>query len=90
MTTKKKPADLAAAGLMVTKGAATPPRDVPQRSAEVPHETQPGNLVPLQFRVPAEFREEFERYAFESRPRRKMVDVLKDAFEALKKKESVI
>lgn len=83
----KRPADLSAAGLLVKKGGATPPQDAPQRSAEVATKVEQGNLVPLQFRVPADFREDFERYAFDSSPRRKMVDVLKDAFAALKEKE---
>lgn len=87
----QKPANMAAAGLLASKGAAKAPADAPQRSAVVetakaaptPAET----LVPLQFRVPTSFREEFEQYAFHSSPRRKMVDVLKDAFDALKEKE---
>ena len=95
---KKPAADLAASGLLVTKGAAVAPKDAPQRGAQVGRTTEtvpvadaepPADkgLVPLQFRVSAKFREEFEVYAFNSKPRRKMVDVLKAAFEALKEKE---
>ena len=87
---KTKVGDLSA--MTIKKGAAAPAAGVPQRSA-VPAEGpkkgagEGSALVPFNFRVPAEWREEFERYAFNSTPRRKMVDVLKDAFQALKEKE---
>ena len=86
-----KPASLDA-GLVVKKGAAAVTDGAPQRGTPVPApasvKASSGEaLVPLNFRVPASFREEFESYAFNSQPRRKMVALLKDAFAALKEKE---
>jgi hypothetical protein len=90
-TAKSKPADLAA--LTLKKGAAAPAEGAPQRSAEPNPSTKPQvakageELVPLNFRVPSSFRTEFEEYAFNGPSRRKMVQLLKDAFEALKERE---
>lgn len=86
-----KPASLDA-GLVVKKGSAAVTDGAPQRGTPVPRSApaKPATgepLVPLNFRVPASFREEFESYAFNSAPRRKMVALLKDAFAALKEKE---
>jgi hypothetical protein len=100
MSGKSKPATLEA--LTIRKGAAAPSPGLPPRSPDNQGVTVPpaapvapsspraekGPLVPLNFRVPAEFREAFESYAFNSSPRRKMVDLLKDAFQALQKHES--
>lgn len=90
----KKPATLEA--VTMKKGKGGPATGAPQREASArlsPEEKvsqlqKAGNLVPLNFRVPEDFKEEFQTYAFMSRPRRKMVDLLKDAFAALKEKES--
>lgn len=90
-TAKSKPADLAA--LTLKKGAAAPAEGVPQRSAALIATSKPqvvktgDELVPLNFRVPSSFRTEFEEYAFNGPSRRKMVQLLKDAFDALKERE---
>lgn len=90
----KKPAATLEAVTM-KKGNGEPAAGAPQREAPArpapkakAHPSEKGgNLVPLNFRVPEDFKEEFQTYAFMSRPRRKMVDLLKDAFAALKEKE---
>jgi len=74
--------------MLAKKGAASVPNGAPQRGSDAEEVTAvPNPLVPLNFRVPADFREAFETYAFNSKPRRKMVSLLKDAFAALKEKE---
>jgi len=92
MSNAKKPAALTS-GLLVKKGEASASTGAPQRGADpAPEITPPVKdqpMVPLNFKVPADWKEEFERYAFNSTPRRKMVDVLKDAFLALKEKEGL-
>lgn len=86
-----KPASIDA-GLVAKKGSAAVTDGAPQRGASpapTPKAQAGEDLVPLNFRVPASWREEFERYAFESHPRRKLVTLLKDAFAALKEQEAL-
>ena len=98
MPSKPKPTSSLQDIGLARKGAATVSGDLPQRgapsappaaapSAKRAHNASSEPLVPLNFRVPESFREAFESYAIDSRPRRKMVDVLKAAFQALQEKE---
>lgn len=81
-----KPAEISA-NLVVKKGGAAVTEGAPQRGATPAKADHGDQLVPLNFRVPASFRQEFEEYAFNGPSRRKMVALLKDAFAALKAQE---
>lgn len=89
----KAPAASLTAGILVKKGAAGASPGAPQRGAEpvatstmkTAHNAASENLVPLNFRVPESFRKEFADYAYHSD--RKMVDLLKASFLALKREE---
>lgn len=85
----KKPAAALTAGLVAKKGSAAVSDGAPQRGATptVAPVAPSADLVPMNFRVPGQFKEEFDSYAFNSKPRRKNVQLLKDAFQALKEKE---
>jgi hypothetical protein len=90
MTKSKKPAaDLTTAGPLVTpKGMATVPGDAPQRTTppvEPPPPEPEVELLPLNFRVPADFKRRFRLFAAERNM--KLTDVLKEAFGLLESKK---
>lgn len=88
MSDKRKAAELTA-GILVKKGAAGVSPGVSQRGTEPPRVTTLNaaseELKGMHFKVPKSFQKEFADYAYHSD--RKMVDVLKAAFLALKKEE---
>ena len=79
----KKTADLS--GLVATKGQAAPVANVPARSA-APAEDAEVNNVPLNFRVPGEFRRRFRMYA--AAHDLKLNELLRMAFDDYEKKHS--
>jgi hypothetical protein len=60
-------------------------RNVPQ-PARVPGKRKAANSIPLNFKVPEEFRREFKTYA--AQHNMKLNQVLFDAFAALKEKDA--
>lgn len=83
MATKKTP-DLT--GLVATKGSAAPVANVPSRSLETKaQEADDANNVPLNFRVPAEFRRRFRMFA--AAHDMKLNKLLQDAFNEYEKQQ---
>lgn len=63
----KKPVDLS--GLVATKGTAAPVANMPARTPEPqekPVADEAGGSLPLNFKVPADFRRRFKTYAAEN------------------------
>ena len=79
----KKTADLS--GLVATKGQAAPVANVPARSAAPAEDAEVSN-VPLNFRVPGEFRRRFRMYA--AAHDLKLNELLRMAFDDYEKKHS--
>lgn len=70
------------AGLVATKGAAAPASDAPTRAPTATSQaTQNEELVPLNFRVPEDFRRRFKVYAAQTG--RPMVEIMQECVEAL-------
>jgi hypothetical protein len=83
---KKPPADLSAASVLITKkGMAGVPADASQRTPPPVEAQSVGQeeveLLPLNFRVPADFKRRFRMFAAERNM--KLTDVLKQAFDLL-------
>ena len=84
---KKPAADLS--GLVATKGSAAPVANMTSRTPAHAEETtaeDPANNVPLNFRVPGEFRRRFRMYA--AAHDLKLNELLRMAFDDYEKKHS--